>query len=498
MQGIQASNEPPEIDKILEGGHRTNRGYSSTMTRIRTITTAIFLSLSLLTVTQVSVLASSNAAATVTDNAVTFNFPETATFSATITSGAEIQSVVLEYGHEQQTCGEVIAKAFPQFTPGTTVNAEWTWEMRQSGSLPPGAQLWWRWRVTDANGEETLSETRTTAWLDDDHNWQTINEGLINFHWYRGDDAFARDLLSAAQGGLEFNETQSGLKADAPIDIYIFADTNDLRDAILYEPSWTGGQAFSDQDIVILGISQNDLDWGRDAIVHELTHVLVGHLTFSCLGDVPTWLNEGLAVYSEGELDLGSQKQLEDAIQDNTLLSVRSLSSGFSEVPDKAFLSYSQSYSVVKYLVETHGQEKMTALLTSLRDGLTIDEALIQTYGFNVEGLEDEWRAAIGADPRTISAEPTAQPTPTFVPTIVPVSGLQINAQSTTPTPIPTPSFDAQPTPEVPVRTAPPLSLTLILLGFCCLFLLIIGVIVLGFVVRRENIRENARGGKSE
>ena len=40
---------------------------------------------------------------------------------------------------------EVIAKAFPEFTPGQTINAEWTWEMRQSGSLPPGAQLWWRW-----------------------------------------------------------------------------------------------------------------------------------------------------------------------------------------------------------------------------------------------------------------------------------------------------------------------------------------------------------------
>src|SRR4026207_2476193 len=119
--------------------------------------------------------------------------------------------------------------------------------------------------------------------------------------------------------------------------------TDDRKEAILYEPSWTGGQAFPDQNIVILGISPADIDWGRDAIVHELTHVLVGHLTFSCLGDVPTWLNEGLAVYSEGELDPASELQLEDAIQDNTLLTVRSLSSGFSEVEDKAYLSYSQS-----------------------------------------------------------------------------------------------------------------------------------------------------------
>lgn len=429
----------------------------------------------------------------VTDNEVIFDFPNTATFRARLTSDAEIQSVVLEYGNEQQTCGEVIAKAFPLFTPGTTVDAEWTWEMRQSGSLPPGAKLWWRWRVVDANGSETVTDTKTAVWLDDTNDWKTINEGLINFHWYRGDESFARDLLTAAQNGLEFNETQSGLLADAPIDIYIYGNTDDLRDAVLYEPSWTGGQAFPEQDIVILGISQNDLDWGRDSIVHELTHVLVGDLTFSCLGDVPTWLNEGLAVYSEGELDSSSQQQLNDAIQNDTLLSVRSLSAGFSEVADKAYLSYSQSYSIVKFLIETYGQDKMTALLTSLRDGFTVDEALVQNYGFDVDGLEDEWRTAIGARPRILSAQPTAQPTPTHVPTIVPISGNQFTVTQSTP--IPTSSFNAQSTPEGPVRTGPPLSLTLILLGFCCLFLLVIGVVVLGFIVRRGN--QNAGGSNA-
>lgn len=433
--------------------------------------------------------------ADVTNDRVTFDFPISATFSATITANAEIRSIVLEYGNEQQTCGDVVAKAFPQFTPGARVNAEWVWEMRQSGSLPPGAKLWWRWRVTDINGVETVSETKTATWLDDDHNWKTLDEGLINFHWYQGDEAFARDLMNAAQNGLKFNETESGLTAESPIDIYIYGNTNDLKDAILYEPSWTGGQAFPDQDIVILGISQTDLDWGRNSIVHELTHVLVGHLTFSCLGDVPTWLNEGLAVYSEGELDPASQQQLDEAIQNDTLLSIRSLSAGFSEVSDKAYLSYSQSFSVVKFLVETYGQEKMTALLTSLRDGVTIDEALTNTYGFNVEGLEDEWRAGIGAKPRAVSAQPTAQPTATFVPTIVPVSGFQFS-QITTSTAIPTSSFGTQqPTTEAPQPSGPPLWLTLSLLGMCCVFLLLIGVVVLGLIARRGNQQQGGNHG---
>lgn len=442
---------------------------------------ALCITLSLLTVTSGFAFPTP----TVTNNQIILNFPESATFRATITGDAEITSVVLEYGNEQQTCGEVIAKAFPQFTPGKTINVEWAWEMRQSGSLPPGAQLWWRWRVTDANGQETLSETQTATWLDADHNWQTVNNGdFIRLHWYEGDQAFAADLAKAAYNGLIFNETQSGLKADAPIDLYIYADTNDLQEAILYEPSWTGGQAFPDQDIVIIGISQYELEWGRDAIVHELTHVLVGHLTFSCLGDVPTWLNEGLAVYSEGGLDPASQQQLDDAIRDDTLLTVRSLSGGFSEVADKAYLSYSQSYSVAKFLIETYGQQKMTALLVSLRDGLTADEALMQTYGFNVDGLEDAWRAAIGARLRPVAAQPTVQPSPTFVPTIIPVGGAAF-VQQETPTPIPTSSF-GQPT-QVPARTGPPIGLTLILLALCCGFLFLIGVVVLGFVVRSQN-----------
>jgi hypothetical protein len=454
----------------------------------KTILTLI-LSLSLLTVTT----AFTPPPAQVTNNEIILQFPETATFRATISSEVEIQSVVLEYGNEQQTCGEVIAKAFPQITPGKTVSAEWTWDMRQSGSLPPGSSLWWRWRITDVNGNETVSEKKTAIWLDDVYDWDSMNNGdYIRLHWYEGDTVFATTLAKAAYNGLQFNETQSGLKADAPIDIYIYASTDDLKDAVLYEPSWTGGQAFPEQNIVILGISKDDLEWGEDAIVHELTHVLVGHLTFSCLGDVPTWLNEGLAVYSEGGLDEYSQQQLEDAIRDDTLLTVRSLSAGFSEVADKAYLSYSQSYSIVKFLIETHGQEKMTALLVALRDGSTVDDALTQVYGFNIEGLEDAWRDTIGAKPRTVSTQPTVQPTPTYVPTIVPISGAPSSSLQATPTAIPTSSMDNQPTTDVSTRTGPPLALTLILLGFCCMFILVIGVVILGFVVRGQN----RKGGK--
>ncbi len=425
----------------------------------------------------------------VTRNEVTFQFPETATFQLSVDQPVDIQSVVLEYGNRQQTCGEVVAKAFPQITPGKQVDAEWTWEMRQSGSLPPGSQLWWRWRITDANGKETVTDTKTATWLDDTHNWKTVQNGdFLRLHYYKGNQAFIDALSQAAANGLQFNETQSGLKADSPIDLYIYGNTEDMKDAILYEASWTGGQAFPDQNIVIIGISPAEVDWGKTTIVHELTHVLVGHLTFSCLGDVPTWLNEGLAMYSEGPLDAQFKEPLDIAMEENNLLGINLLGAGFSELSDKANLSYGESYSIVNFLIERFGQQKMIDLLQTFKLGATPDEALMQTYGFDVNGLEDAWRQAIQAPPRAVSpqGQATLQPIPTFVPTIVPNSGNSVKLQlQGTATAIPTSSSSGQ-TP-LPQRQGPPLAMSLILLGICCTLILLAGIVIVGFFVRRQN-----------
>ncbi len=440
------------------------------------------------------VLAQSNVQAQ--NNQVTFDFPNTATFSATLTSSAEITSITLEYGNRELTCGEVIAKAYPQFNSGKSVNVEWTWDMRQSGSLPPGAQIWWRWKYTDASGAEFTTPEQTAAWLDDVHPWQTITKGDLRLHWYGNSEQFAQTLLDAGVEGLRRNKEQAGLETDAPIDLFIYPNYDDMREAILYEPSWTGGMAFPEQNIFIMGISSADMEWNKNTVIHELTHILIGHFTFSCIGIVPTWLNEGLAMYAEGELDARSQSQLDAAIASNNLITLRSLNGGFSELPDKANLSYSQSQSVVKFLIQTYGRQKMTELLTALRDSKPIDEALMEVYGFDTDGLEDAWRSAVKAPPRAVSAQPTSLPTPTVVPTYPPISGAPL---AVTPTPyvVPTSSFDGQnnaPSEQDPEITSPLedssfWTLSIVMVCFCGLTLLVISVFVLGFVVRRANAK---------
>jgi hypothetical protein len=359
-------------------------------------------------------------------NEVTPTFPESATFRAEFQSGANITSVVLEYGVDQLTCGTVVAKSFPQFTAASDVQVEWTWEMRQSGSLPPGASLWWRWQVQDANGSQFTSPKETVIWLDSIHTWKVISGGNINLHYYEGGQSFGQALHDSAAQALVRLSEDVGLHPEKPVDIFIYANTDDLRAAILYEPAWIGGQAFPENNIVIIGVSSDQLDWGKSTEAHELTHVLVGHLTFTCLGFIPTWLNEGLAMYGEGGPAPSEVAQFEQAKSSNQLMALRSLAGNFSEESDRAYLSYSEAYSVVNFLIQTHGRDKMTSLLADLRNGSTADEALLAVYAFDTDGLEDAWRASIGAAPRVGTSNPTPVPTPTQVPTIVPVGAVPV------------------------------------------------------------------------
>jgi hypothetical protein len=430
---------------------------------------------------------------TASNNQAQLSFPEKITFSVDLKSSAEIKTVELEYGVNQLTCGSLVSKSFPDFEPANSVSVEWSWPMKQSGSLPTGAKIWWRWHVTDASGNSLVTDSQSVIWIDSEHPWKTLSQGGINLHWYNGDQTFGKDLLSTAVKSLDMLHQDIGLKPDGEINIYIYANSQDLSNTIYFQPDWTGGLAYPENNIILIGISEDVMEWGRHAVTHELTHVLVGHYTFTCLGDVPTWLNEGMAKYSEGEWDKDAQTQLKEAISSDELMSVRSLSSSFPEDSTKANLAYTQSQSLVSFLIKEYKPDKMLALLGNLRDGITIDEALKKVYGFDQDGLEDAWRTSVGAKPRSNTSEqvtPTAEGVATTVPTIQPISAVP-PATTLSPTVIPptAPPFEGStivPTPSAEKDGTSNTFYILIVVGVCGLCLVGIAIIVVIVLIIRS------------
>lgn len=78
---------------------------------------------------------------TIEESRTTLAFPQWNQLCSNNHAATELKQITLEYGVDQRTCGVVVAWPFPQFTPAREARVTWTWDMRRSGSLPPGATL---------------------------------------------------------------------------------------------------------------------------------------------------------------------------------------------------------------------------------------------------------------------------------------------------------------------------------------------------------------------
>jgi hypothetical protein len=75
-------------------------------------------------------------------------------------------------------------------------------------------------------------------------NWQTLEAGMLQVHWYQGDENFGRSALEAAQVGLEAIGMLLPSKLEQPIEIYIYASTDDLHSELAPGgEDWVAGHA---------------------------------------------------------------------------------------------------------------------------------------------------------------------------------------------------------------------------------------------------------------
>ncbi|NIQ80072.1 MAG: peptidase MA domain-containing protein, partial [Anaerolineae bacterium] len=60
---------------------------------------------------------------------------------------------------------------------------------------------------------------------------------------------------------------------------------------------------------------------------------------------------------------------LADAIQDDSLISLRVLNSPFPDSRERAVLSYAESNSLVSFIIEEYGSEKLGELISGFAEG---------------------------------------------------------------------------------------------------------------------------------
>jgi hypothetical protein len=329
---------------------------------------------------------------TVIKNTAVVGFPNQITFNLGVKNSVNISDIRLRYSVEQESFVNVTVEAYINFNPSTSVDAKWTLDMKQIGGLPPGTTLHYWWIIRDVSGSTMETEASVVRFDDNRYSWKTVNSGLINIYWYNGDTAFANDLMATARQSLDKLAQSTGARIKNPIKIYVYGSTQDLLGALMYPYEWTGAVTYSQYGTIAIGLAPSNLDWGKAAVAHELTHLAIHQVTMNPYNDLPRWLDEGLAVYNEGVVDVSFSTALYNAVKSGTLISVRSLNSPFSADSNLASLSYGESFSIVDYLISNYGESKMLQLLTVFSQGSTYDDALMTVYGFDIAGLDSAWQ----------------------------------------------------------------------------------------------------------
>ena len=327
----------------------------------------------------------------VTGSSTRIDFPVSLSFNLKAESSSNISRVRLRYEVDKMTYAPTFAEFWPEFAPGKSVAVRHTWDMRK-GSMPHGAKITYWWVVEDSAGNSLVTPRETISYDDTRYKWQKISDGKVAVSWYEGNRSFAEDLLKASVETIERQARDTGAYLEKPVNLYIYGNYRDLRGSLVATEEWTGGVAYAGFNIISIGISPNNLQWGKKAVAHELGHLVVHHITFSPYGsDLPPWLDEGLAMHAESQQSKADHEALVKAIEKDNVYTLRSLSSPFSADPEEAYFSYAQSQSVVEFLIDKYGKDKLNGLLILMRDGYAMDDALNRIYGFDLSGLNEAW-----------------------------------------------------------------------------------------------------------
>ncbi|MDP4268395.1 MAG: peptidase MA family metallohydrolase [Bacteroidota bacterium] len=169
-----------------------------------------------------------------------------------------------------------------------------------------------------------------------------------------------RNCLKDLDKSLEDNYSRvtNDLKTriDKKVDIYIYSDLPAYHKAsFTSDTPWAIGNAVGSKNVIQMAKPDkvDETDKQKDVIVHEFTHIVIMKINPI---NVPIWLNEGVASY---EANYNSKINL--------------VVSGFPTFKDleKNYNTFAKEYgytfsgSIVDYIVNTYGYDKLYALIKS-------------------------------------------------------------------------------------------------------------------------------------
>ena len=245
------------------------------------------------------------------------------------------------------------------------------------------------------NGQTLKSERGSLYYEDNRFEWRKRASADFRVHWYEGDDEFAQSLLDVAELGLENIQKYLPLKLNKPVELYAYASAQEMRVSLqTLGNNWVGAHADPQLGVMLVSLPRSPeqrLEMERQ-IPHELMHLLLYQWLGVGYGNLPVWLNEGLASVAELYPNPDYLTLLDKANDDDKLLPLTSLCQTFPRDASGAFLAYAQATSFTRYLHQQFGSTGLEKLARAYADGLSCERGVQTALGSTLPQLERSWR----------------------------------------------------------------------------------------------------------
>ncbi len=366
------------------------------------------------------------------------NFPQGITFQfrARVGPGGPIfKQAELAYRLEGEVETSVRRQTFDQ---SDRLEAEFLIDTREE-YFPPGSRISYYWLLVDEHGSIYETPRQELTYHDTRYNFQELKLGLLTVRWYQGQAEFGRAVLNKAQATINRLAQLYKIYPDRPINITIYPDSRTMFTALpLNTQEWVGGQAIPELGTVVLTLKPGDLrELGR-SVPHEITHQVIYQATRNPYNMPPKWLDEGLAVQHQDQIDSFLQRAYQQSRDNHSLAPLRALNGAFPADSQLSFAAYGQSLEVVRYILQKYGERGIEKILAAFKSGVSYDEAVRAGLGISLDQLDADWKTSIGY----------AQPLPTVAP-------LSPDPTATTEVIIPLPTFQPEPTATPRLTLAP-------------------------------------------
>ena len=340
---------------------------------------------------------------TILSEQVTSEFPEGIRFEANFYSVEKLSDVRVFF--------QPISSNSPQyayldlFSSESSHNGDLFYRTDGNRYIPPGTIYDYWYVITTQSGKEIKTKSKSFTYIDSRYEWESVKEGPITVMYHGPMKSRAITLAKAAEESLEIMGPIIGSEIKTPIVVTLYNNNSEMISAVKSKSMTTSreliteGQAFHSHGVVLVLAGRRDIG----TITHEITHILVGRSAGSS-GQVPLWLNEGLAEYGNMDKSISYIRFLEWAMDTNRLLPFSHLKT-FPGDPNLILVAYGQSRSMVKFMLDNYGPKKMSNLMSELKSVSDIDKAITKIYGKDLLTLESDWRRSIGA-PEYVPPEP--------------------------------------------------------------------------------------------